>query len=119
MSRGGRRRNAPPKRRVRAPRPHPSELVPNPASPLPPGTVMLVCGPTGNPLSDVLEADWPEGWYWPNGRWYQTGDRYAFSLNSPLCDHDHEIPTQEEIAAKVAEAKEAHTVIWHRVNVKR
>jgi hypothetical protein len=106
-------------RHRRAPRPHPAELDPNPAPPTPPGTVILVCRVTDAVLSDVLEADWPEGWYWPEGRWYRTGDRYAFSLHSPLCDHEHEIPTQEEIAAKVAEAKEAHTVIWHRVNVKR
>jgi hypothetical protein len=106
-------------RHRRTPRPHPAELDPNPAPPMPVGTVILVCRVTDAVLSDVLEADWPEGWYWPDGRWYQTGDRYAFSLDSPRCDHDHEIPTQQEIAAKVAEAKEARTVIWYRVNVKR
>jgi hypothetical protein len=79
---------------------------------MPPGTVGLLCGETGNVLSDVLEADWPEGW-WPDGR------RFAFSTDSSWCDHAHETPTQDEIAARVAEAKQFQTVIWHRVKVKR
>jgi hypothetical protein len=84
----------------------------NPHPPLPPGTVMLMCRQTGDPLSDVLEAEDAEGW-WPDGR------RYAFTLINCSETHDHEVPTQDEIAAVVAEAKQAQTIIWHRVNVKR
>jgi hypothetical protein len=108
-------------RHRRGSRPHPVERDPNPGPPMPPGTVMLVCRQTGRVISDVLEWDRSlpgaemaevEGW-WPHG------NRYAFSLDSSWCDHEHEIPTQNEIAASVAEAKRAQTVIQHRVNVKR
>jgi hypothetical protein len=103
-------------RHVRASRPHPAELdSTSPAAPLPPGTVMLVCGETGDPLSDVIER--AEGW-WPDWR------RYAFNVNPQgVCTADpphlHEDPTQEEIAARVAEAKQTRRVIQHRVKVKR
>jgi hypothetical protein len=107
-------------RHKRTPRPHPAELDPtSPAPPLPAGTVMLICRVTDAVLSEVLEAQNADGWWWPNGRWYQTGDRYAFTLDSPRCDHEHEIPTQDEIAAKIAEAKDAGTTIILRVNVKQ
>jgi hypothetical protein len=112
--RGG--RGAKPQRHVRAPRPHPVERDPNPGPGMPPGTVMLVCPVTGDVLSDVLEADWEEGW-WPSGH------RYAYGITDSVCreggNHTHEVPTQDEIAARVAEAKQYRTVIQHRVNVKR
>jgi hypothetical protein len=91
------------------------ERDPNPGPGLPPGTVGLVCGETGAVLSDVLEADNAEGW-WPDGH------RYAFTVNSAIgcgLHHTHETPTQDEIAVRVAEAKQFQTVIWHRVKVKR
>jgi hypothetical protein len=114
-SRGGRRRNAPPKRHVRPPRPHPAELDPTrPHAPLPSGTVMVVCGETGDVLGDVLERD--EGWH-PDGRCYDIG------LIDAACTaevpHLHVHPSQDEIAASVAEAKEYRTVIQHRVKVRR
>lgn len=109
----GDRGHGPPLRHGRSPRPHPAELDPtNPKPPLPPGTVMLMCRQTGDPLSDVLEAQTDEGW-WPDER------RYASTLTGCSEDHVHEVPTQDEIAARVAEAKETGKVIWHRVNVKR
>jgi hypothetical protein len=102
-------------RHHRGPRPHPAELDPtSPHAPLPPGTVMLVCRRTGDPLGDVLEAEAAEGW-WPDGR------RYAIGLIDTACSggHVHELPSQDEIAISVAEAKQFRTVIEYRVNVKR
>jgi hypothetical protein len=104
-------------RHRRPPRPHPAELDSNPAPPMPPGSVMLVCRQTGDVLSDVLEAENVKGW-WP----YEVpARRYAFSIIDGHCrgGHVHEVPTQDEVAARVAEAKQARTVIQHRVNVKR
>jgi hypothetical protein len=112
--RGGRGRHAAPLRYSRPARLHPAELDPNPAPPLPPGTVILTCGETGDVVGDVLEADNDDGW-WPHGL------RYDFALYHGACsgDHVHEPPTQDEIAARVAEAKRLGTVIQHRVKVKR
>jgi hypothetical protein len=86
---------------------------------MPPGTVMLVCPDTGDVLTDVLEAENDKGW-WP----YEVpARRYAFYINDRTCTegdkHTHELPTQDEIAVRVAEAKRYRTVIQHRVNVKR
>jgi len=77
--RGGRGRGGHPKRLVRAPRPHPAERDPNPAPPLPPGTVILVCGETGHVISDVLEWDrsLPGAETAEVEGWYPSGDRYA------------------------------------------
>jgi hypothetical protein len=102
-------------RHRRAPRPHPAELDPTSPHPgLPPGTVMLVCRRTGDPLGDVLEAANADAW-WPDGR------RYDIGLTDSACreEHVHELPSQDEIAVSMAEAKQFRTVIEHRVNVKR
>ncbi len=100
-------------RHKRPPSPHPAELDPtSPHAPLPPGTVVLRCRQTYDVVGDVLERD--EGW-WPDGR------RYDVWLNDSACseDHVHERPTQEEIVARVEEAKREKAVIQHRVNVRR
>jgi hypothetical protein len=76
--------------------------------------VGIECGETGDVLGDVLEAPSAEG-RWPDGR------RYDIGLIDGVCQggHAHVLPTQDEIAVRVAEAKQFQTVIWHRVKVRR